>query len=325
MDLLYLLRSGLGIPDYWHPYLELQTDFLSGQVGRYPMSMDVKAEYPGALNDEGVPVVFWGPERTPSPSPVNIILYGLGNHDVFLRTRDEASRRHVLSVLRWLDRHAIKLGDGIGWANQESLPLFSLTAPWFSGIIQGFALSLFVRGHSVDPQGPWAKRAQQTWLSFRVPVESGGFRRAVEGGAIYEEYPGPELDCVFNGVCHALIGLWEAWRSDLVAEAEADFRAGLHGLRGYLPQFDYNGWSLYSLNRCLGKPYLASPYYFRANAVLAQIVGLMGGERDFCAYGERWLKSSNSVIRRILMSARIGLERYRHAPLSLQFDKSKGR
>ena len=74
MDLGYLLRSGLGIPDYWHPYLELQPDFLSGKIARYPFSMEVKADYPGPLNDEGVPIVFWGEGKKASPSPANIIL-----------------------------------------------------------------------------------------------------------------------------------------------------------------------------------------------------------------------------------------------------------
>jgi hypothetical protein len=30
MDLRYLIHSGLGIPDYRHPSLEIQTDFISG-------------------------------------------------------------------------------------------------------------------------------------------------------------------------------------------------------------------------------------------------------------------------------------------------------
>jgi hypothetical protein len=33
-----------------------------------------------------------------------------------------------------------------------------------------------------------------------------GSRRDVGDGVIYEECPGPKLDCVFNGMCIALIG-----------------------------------------------------------------------------------------------------------------------
>lgn len=324
MDLGYLVRSGLAIPDYWHPYLELQPDFLSGKIGCYPCSMDVKADYPGQLDVEGVPVVFWGAEKKISPSPVNIALYGLGSHDVFIRTRNERYHQQMMCVLRWLEKHAVPLGTGISWSYEIEMPVYQLKAPWFSGIVQGLALSLFVRAHQLDPDGPWSKLAHQTWQSYGAPIDEGGFCRRVDEGVIYEEYPGPELDCVFNGVCVALIGLWEAWSSGLIREAEADFRNGLKGLRSYLPQFDYGNWSLYSLNRCLGtRPLLASPYYVRTNGILAQAVGLMAQDRLFCTYGERWVKNSGSIIRRVVMSLRIGLDRYRNAPSMLQADKSK--
>lgn len=323
MDLGYLVRSGLGIPDYWHPYLELQPDFLSGQIGRYPISMDVKADYPGQLDEAGVPIVFWGEGKKASPSPANIVLYGLGSHDVFIRTREQRYHQQLMCVLRWLETHGVPLGAGIGWPYEIDMPVYKLKAPWFSGIVQGLALSLFVRAHQLDQTGPWSRLAYQTWRSFHVSVEEGGFCRTVSQSVIYEEYPGPDLDCVFNGMCVALIGLWEAWRSGVVSEAAKDFRNGVNGLRSLLPQFDYGNWSLYSLNRCLGKPLLASPYYVRTNGVLSQVVGLMAEEPLFCTYGERWLKNSRSIVRRIGMSLRIGLDRYVNAPSMLQYDKSK--
>jgi hypothetical protein len=211
----------------------------------------------------------------------------------------------------------------MGWPHEVAMPVYRLQAPWFSGIVQGFALSLLVRAHQLDPAGAWPRLARQTWQTFQVPCEEGGFRRTVPQGVIYEEYPGPELDCVFNGMCHALIGLWEAWHSGLIPEAEEDFKNGVNGLRSLLPQFDYGKWSLYSLNPCLGKPLRASPYYLRANGILAQVIGLMAEEPLFGVYGERWLKHSQSLVRRIGMSLRIGLDRFINAPAMLQHDKTK--
>jgi D-glucuronyl C5-epimerase C-terminus len=325
MDLGYLVRSGLAIPDYWHPYLELQLqpDLSSGKVSYYPFSMDVKADYPGQLDSEGVPIVFWGPGKTASPSPVNIALYGLGSHDVFLRTGNERYHHQLLCVLRWLEQHAVSVGTGISWSYEVDMPEYRLKAPWFSGITQGLALSLFVRAHQLDPSGPWSDLAYQTWQAFHVPVEQGGFCRTVSQGVIYEEYPGPELDCVFNGVCCALIGLWEAWHTGLIPDAEVDFHNGVDGLRSYLPQFDNGNWSLYSLNSCLGKPLLASPYYVRTNGILSQVVGYLAQDPLFCRYGERWVENSRSIIRRIVMSLRIGIDRYLNAPGMLQHDKTK--
>jgi hypothetical protein len=124
-------------------------------------------------------------------------------------------------------------------------------------------------------------------------------------------------------MCKALIGLWEAWQSGLIAEAEVDFNQGVKGLRCYLEHFDHASWSLYSLNSGVGKPLLASPYYHRANALLAQIIGYMSGDPLFVSYGTRWLQTSKSMLQRIQMSLRIGLDRYCRVPSLLHTDISK--
>src|SRR5918994_1862845 len=142
LDLPYLIRSGLGIPDYWHPNLEIQKDFQSAKIARYPLSMDIKADYPGQLNGEGVPVVFL--DTMSSASPVTVILYGLGSHDVFLNTGNERYLRQMMCALQWLKKHYVALGDGIGWPYPEDLPVYGLKSPWFSAVVQGFALSLLV-------------------------------------------------------------------------------------------------------------------------------------------------------------------------------------
>jgi hypothetical protein len=107
-----------------------------------------------------------------------------------------------------------------------------------------------------------------------------------------------------------------------VKSTKPDFDRGVNALRAYTPRFDFEGWSLYSLNRCLGKPFLASPYYHRANGLLAQVIGMMADDSVFRLYGERWVKSSYSVIRRVTTSLRILLDRYLYDPSLLHFDKS---
>jgi D-glucuronyl C5-epimerase C-terminus len=311
------------MPDYWHPHVQLQTKFLSDPIQLYPISMDVKADYPGQLDDEGVPIVFWGRQKKASPSPVNIALYGLGNYDVFARTGDERYFSKFLHVSRWFEHHSVRLGEGVGWPNDEDIPVFGLRAPWFSGITQGLVLSLFVRAAQAEPTGPWYRLAHDTWLGFHHSVEQGGFCREVENGVIFEEYPGPQLDCVFNGMCFSLIGLWEAWQSGTVREAEDTFSKGVSALRYYLPRFDVKNWSYYSLSECLKGGLLASPYYHRTNALLAQVIGHMSRDPEFTRAGDRWLSTSKSLSRRIYMSLRIGINRYLNDPSLLHSDKSK--
>jgi hypothetical protein len=321
LDLSYLIRSGLGIPDYWHPYLEIQNDFQTGKIARYPLSMDMKADYPGQLNGEGVPIVFL--DAASSVSPVTVILFGLGSHDVYLNTGHKRYQQQMMRALHWLENHCVPLGDGIGWPNREDLPVYALKTPWFSGVVQGFALSLLVRGSQLDSKGPWRDIARQTWRGYHLPIEAGGFNRKMPQGVVYEEYPTSELSFVFNGMCHALIGLWEAAKSGVAAGAEEDFNNGVEALRALLPCFTRGSWSLYSLSDCLGKPLLASPYYQRANGLLANVLGRMVRDSEIRSYGDRWLQASDSIIQRTLMSLRISVDRFLHAPALLNSDKSR--
>lgn len=307
MGLTYLVRSGLRIPDYWHPRLEIQPGFESGKIGLYPFSMAAKADWVGRMQDR-VPQ----PNRKGRVLPVVVALYGLGSYDALVLSRQSRYEAQMWSALQWLEKNAVPLGSGIGWPN-ESMPVYRLVAPWYSGIVQGFALSLFSRAHAVDPGERWANMTRRTWLGFQCSVEEGGFARTVPEGTIYEEYPTVELDCAFNGMCHALIGLCEAAASGLVPEAERDFRHGLNALHARLHRFDDGGWSLYSLNQCLGKPFLASPYYHRANGLLAQIIGRLADEQEFRSYGVRWVRTGQSLSLRVRKSLRILLDRAAYA------------
>jgi len=217
------------------------------------------------------------------------------------------------TAIQWLESHAVPLGPGTGWRHEKPVHAFRLPAPWYSGIVQGFALSLFIRAHQCDASDRWSSAVRRTWRGFHCPIEEGGFARAVPEGIIYEEYPTADVDCVFNGMCHALIGLWEAAISGLVPEAERDFRLGLNALHARLHHFDLHGWSLYSLNQCLGRPFLASPYYHRANGLLATIIGEIAQEPEFCTYGRRWLRTGESLPLRVRKSLRILRDRAAYA------------
>lgn len=311
----------MGIADYWHPRLAIRSGFSGESIGRYPIEKEGKANYPGKLSPEGVPVVFQGAREC--VLPVTVVLYGLCSYDAFVASQENRYRRQMVCALRWLDNHAVSLGDGLGWLNLDDVSDVGRTTPWYSAIVQGYALSLFVRGYQLSLDERWRDLAYATWLGFRVPVENGGFRRQVGDMAVYEEYPGPELNFVFNGMCYALIGLWEGWRTGTVLEAKKDFDQGFSGLRCYLPKFDYYGWSLYSLGTNLGVPLLASPYYHRSNALLCSVMHQISGDVVFGCYSQRWLQFGKSLRRRIRMSLQIGIDRYLHAPALLHGDISR--
>jgi len=122
MDIMHLMRSGLGIPDYWHPHVELQSEFLSGKLTRYPLTMHAKADYPGQLGAEGVPATFR--DGKACTLPVNVTLFGLGSHDAFLATGKEHYHQQLIWTLRWLEDHSVPLGEGIGWPDEADKPVW---------------------------------------------------------------------------------------------------------------------------------------------------------------------------------------------------------
>jgi hypothetical protein len=310
MDWKYLVRGGLGIPDYWHPRLTLHPEALSSShVGCYPIAMESKADYPGEIDDAGIPIVVLNGRRM--TIPITIVLYGLGSYDAFAKSQEARYSLQLARTLEWLSGNSVTLGDGIGWPHLYEYESYGLKSPWFSAIVQGLALSLFIRAHELYRERRWYELAVATWRGMRTPMDHGGFCRPFGGGVVYEEYPVAQLDCVFNGMCFALIGLWECARYSVAEEAGTDFDLGARALRTLLPRFDWHGWSVYSLNSSLGKPLLASPYYHRANGILAQLMAVMTGDPEFAEYSARWLRSGGSVGRRVGVSLKVAVDRYR--------------
>lgn len=91
----------------------------------------------------------------------------------------------------------------------------TMLTPWWSGMAQGQALSLFVRLYEQTGDERWRTAADRTWASF--PQQRDGalpWQTMVEDGLLFfEEYAGnqPPL-LVFNGHVFALFGLYDYWR-----------------------------------------------------------------------------------------------------------------
>ena len=129
----------------------------------------------------------------------------------------------------WLDRavrHAEQLErikvvrDGAWWFPYRFPWKYyarSLSAPWWSGMAQGEALSLFVRLFEETGDARWENAAHQTWKSMLQPHASGTAPWAslvIDGHLYSEEYATrdqPPL-LVLNGHVFAAFGVWDYWR-----------------------------------------------------------------------------------------------------------------
>ena len=91
----------------------------------------------------------------------------------------------------------------------------TMLTPWWSGMAQGQALSLFVRLYEQTGDERWRTAADGTWASFLQHRDGAlPWQTMVEDGFLFfEEYAGnqPPL-LVFNGHVFALFGLYDYWR-----------------------------------------------------------------------------------------------------------------
>jgi len=129
----------------------------------------------------------------------------------------------IANAQRLLDR-AVSHGGGIFFPypfNWNNPGRSYMTAPWYSAMAQGQALSAFVRLFEWTGDAKWRQAADQTFASFKVPRSAGKpWVVGVESGLLWlDEYPTTPLDRVFNGHNFSMYGLYDYWRITGNAEA----------------------------------------------------------------------------------------------------------
>lgn len=90
----------------------------------------------------------------------------------------------------------------------------TLSAPWWSAMGQGQALSLFVRLADATGQAKWQTAADRTWQTFtQAWSEKEPWARVIIDGHLYlEEYAGDVAPLlVLNGQIFAIFGLYDYW------------------------------------------------------------------------------------------------------------------
>lgn len=127
----------------------------------------------------------------------------------------------------WLDK-AIRQAEGLvemraeredGWWYPYSFDWTyenrTLTAPWWSGMAQGQALSLFSRLAETTNDERWLDAAHHTWVSFtQEHSESAPWSTIIVDNHLwFEEYAGDQPPLlVLNGQIFAVFGLYDYWK-----------------------------------------------------------------------------------------------------------------
>jgi hypothetical protein len=168
------------------------------------------------LDSDGALVYRLNGEGEPLFQPVTLAQWAMAAHTEYWLTGNEL----------WLDlarASAVKLLDGkvesdgayyypylYEWKNDEYS--FNFQPPWYSGMAQGEALSVFTQLAKEFPDEPvWRQAADATFESFLQPVSAARpwVTDVVDGYVWFEEYVDPDPFQVFNGHAFALFGIYE--------------------------------------------------------------------------------------------------------------------
>ena len=180
------------------------------------------------LDSTGLRIYLRLDNKQRADHPVVYAQYGISALMEYHRTGDTV----------WLDRakrHAQKLTqikvvrDGAWWYPYRFPWTYyerTLTTPWWSGMAQGEALSLFTRLAEETGDPAWDEAADRTWASFSQPYSATlpWSSLVVDKNLYFEEFASnqPPL-LVLNGHVFAMFGLYDYWRHTGNAEVARYF------------------------------------------------------------------------------------------------------
>lgn len=150
--------------------------------------------------------------------PVAYAQYGISALLEYQRTSDKIwLDRAVRQAQQLITMHTVR---GNAWWYPYNFPWTYdahrvLKAPWWSGMAQGQALSLFVRLAEQTGDAKWDTAADHTWLSFTQSHSSTAAWTSlnIDNHLYFEEYAGNQKPLlVMNGHIFAIFGLYDYWR-----------------------------------------------------------------------------------------------------------------
>jgi hypothetical protein len=114
-----------------------------------------------------------------------------------------------------------------------------LRAPWYSGMAEGMALSVFTRLHAIEGRAEDLAIAATFEAALRPHGRKGPWVSYVDAAGYLwiEEYPGRHPDHTLNGFNFALFGLYDYAIETGDPDATRLFIGGLTTVLHYLPQF----------------------------------------------------------------------------------------
>jgi len=285
----YLL-GGKSHLTFWHETPTENRRSTPEELGEYYMLFAEKADYSGAHDAGGIPVLDYHGHIGLQYNPIAIAQYGLGNYNLWRLTSDPERRKKFFQAADWLCSHLEQNGQGVAvwnhhftWEYRETLK-----APWYSALAQGQGISVMLRAHKESGDERYFDTARQAIASFERPIGEGGVAFTDESGDLwFEEYIVSPPTHILNGFMWALWGVYDYWLATKGQEANELFSRGVRTLLHNLDRYDLGFWSLYEQSGTR-LPMVASPFYHRLHIVQLSVMHSLTGEEKFATVADRW-------------------------------------
>jgi hypothetical protein len=291
----YLL-GGKSHLTFWHETPAENPNAPKDQLGEYYMLFAEKADYAGAYDSAGIPLLDYRGKIGPQYNPIAIAQYGLGNYNLYRRTTDPHRREKFLRAADWLCAHLEQNTSGLyvwnhhfDWEYRDTLK-----APWYSALAQGQGISVLVRAYKESNEERYLEAAGRALVTFYRPVNDGGVVFTDEHGDLwFEEYLVSPPTHIVNGFIWAAWGVYDYYLATKDAKALDLFSRAVKTLVHNLNRYDIGFWSLYEQSGTR-LPMVASGFYHRLHIVQMRVMHRLTGEAIFARIADRWEAYSHS-------------------------------
>jgi len=285
----YLL-GGKSHLTFWHEIPEENPNARADELGAYYMLLAEKADYQGAYDSLGIPLLDYHGKIGLQYNPIAIAQYGLGNYNLFRHKADPDRRRKFFLSADWLCSHLEKNAHGLAvwnhrfdWEYRDTLK-----APWYSGLAQGQGISVLVRAYRESGDARYLEAAQCALASFYRPVDQGGVSFTDDRGELwFEEYIVLPPTHILNGFIWASWGIYDYFLATGDTSARELFSRAERTLLNNLDCYDLGFWSLYELSGTR-LPMVASGFYHRLHVVQLRVMHRLTGEGEFARVADLW-------------------------------------
>lgn len=275
---------------FWHETPAQNPNATAGELGEYYMQFAEKADYKGAYDKSGIPLLDYHGKIGVQCNPIAIAQYGLGNYNFFRRSGDPARREKFFVTADWLCSHLEANSRGLAvwnhhfdWEYRETLK-----APWYSALAQGQGISVLVRAYKESGDTRYLDAAQRALASFCRPVAEGGVTFTDDRGDLwFEEYIVSPPTHILNGFIWASWGVYDYFLATGDSSAQGLFARAVQTLLRNLDRYDLGFWSLYE-QAGTRLPMVASAFYHQLHIVQLRVTHRLTGESEFVRVADRW-------------------------------------